>query len=367
MSKIIAVPGALSGRDAQIIKAVIDGILPEIANHLDSALLTLNAEAQAQVTRLSAFEAQSAALVAENVELRKRLEAIESAKPVEAVLAEAIAALPAPQDGKSVSLDDVRPMIDDAVAAAVAQLPPPINGKDADPDAIVDAVAAAVAALPVPQDGKSVTLADVEPAIEEAVTRAVAALPAPANGKDADPAEIKAAVDAAVAALPAPKDGRSVTVDDVEPLIEKAVTRAVAALPAAKDGIGLAGALIDRDGALKMTLSDGRMVDLGRVEGKNGDPGLGFDDMEVVFDGERSFALEFARGDQVKSYTFALPMMIDRGVYRAGQAYQKGDCVTFGGSLWIAQANTEAKPDGADSGWRLGVKRGRDGKSVEGQ
>lgn len=307
------------------------------------------------------------ALTAENVELRKRLDAIESAKPVETVLAEAIAALPAPQDGKSVSLEDVRALIDDAVAAAVAQLPAPTNGKDADPTAIADAVAAAVADLPAPKDGTSVTLADVEPVIEEAVTRAVAALPAPVDGKDADPADIQAAVDAAVAALPAPKDGRSVTVADVEPVIDKAVARAVAALPAAKDGIGLAGALIDRDGALKMTLSDGRMVDLGRVEGKDGAPGLGFDDMEVAFDGERSFSLEFARGDQVKTFTFALPMMIDRGVYRAGQAYQKGDCVTYGGSLWIAQADTDTKPDGADSGWRLSVKRGRDGKSAEGQ
>ncbi|MDV3143288.1 MAG: hypothetical protein Q8761_02505, partial [Sweet potato little leaf phytoplasma] len=216
------------------------------------------------------IEGASAALVAENVELRKRLEAIESAKPVEAMLAEAIAALPAPQDGKSVTLNDVQPLIDDAVAAAVAQLPAPTNGKDADPDAIVEAVAAAVAALPVPQDGKSVTVADVQPAIDDAVARAVAAL------------------------------------------------------PKAKDGIGLAGALIDRSGVLKMTLSDGAMVDLGRVDGEDGEPGLGFDDMQVVYDGERSFALEFARGNQVKSYTFALPMMIDRGVYRAGQAYQKG-------------------------------------------
>lgn len=311
------------------------------------------------------IDGANAALVAENIDLRKRLEAIEAAGSVEDRLAAAIASLPAPKDGKSVSLDDVRPMIGDAVAAAIAELPVPTNGKDADPDAIVEAVAAAVAALPAPKDGSSVTIADVEPVIEEAVTRAVAALPAPANGKDADPAAIEAAVSKAVAALPPPKDGVSVTVADVEPVIEQAVARAIAALPAPKDGIGVAGALIDRTGSLKMTLSDGTLTDLGRVEGKDGEPGLGFDDMQVVYDGERSFALEFARGEQVKSYTFALPMMIDRGVYRAGQAYQKGDCVTFGGSLWIAQADTDTKPDGADSGWRLGVKRGRDGKSVE--
>lgn len=310
-----------------------------------------------------------APLAAENKALVERLAVLEeqraAAPSIETMIAEAVAALAAPKNGTSVTPEDLLPTITEAVRAAVAQLPPARDGKDADPDEIKAMVAEAVAALPVAKDGTSVTADDVRPIVADLVNDAVALLPRPRDGKDADPEQVKAAVELAVAALPAPKDGTSITVADVEPVIEQVVARAVAALPAPKDGVGLAGALIDRTGALKMTLSDGTLADLGRVEGKNGDPGFGFEDMNVVYDGERSFSLEFAREDEVKSFTFALPMMIDRGVYRAGHAYQKGDCVTFGGSLWIAQADTDGKPDSGDKGWRLGVKRGRDGRDLE--
>lgn len=156
-------------------------------------------------------------------------------------------------------------------------------------------------------------------------------------------------------------------------------------------GVGLAGALIDRVGSLVVTLSDGTTRELGPVigrdgtdgaagrdgvdgsagaagrdgrDGRDGVDGLGFDDLSVEQNGEREFVLRFARGEQAKTFAFAMPVLIDRGVYRAGNAYQKGDCVSFGGSLWIAQGDTETKPDGPDTGWRLAVKRGRDGKDA---
>ena len=254
--------------------------------------------------------------------------------PVEAAVAAAVAALPAPVDGKSVTIDDVRPLIAQEAERAVAALPP------VDVIAPVDAaVAAAVSALPAPVDGKSVTVADVEPIIAEAVASAVAALPTPA-------------------------DGKSVTVADVEPIIASAVERAVAALPVAKDGVGLAGAMIDRTGALVVTLSDGKMCPLGRVDGKDGDPGLGFDDMSIEQTGERQATLKFVRGEQVKTFALTVPAVIDRGVFKEGQAYTLGDAVTFGGSLWIAQKDTTDKPDGPDTGWRLAVKKGRDGRDL---
>jgi integrin beta 3 len=64
----------------------------------------------------------------------------------------------------------------------------------------------------------------------------------------------------------------------------------------------------------------------------------------------------------VKEFTFHVPTVIDRGVYRADESYQRGDGVTWAGSFWIAQKDTSAKPDAPDGGWRLAVKRGRDGK-----
>jgi hypothetical protein len=65
------------------------------------------------------------------------------------------------------------------------------------------------------------------------------------------------------------------------------------------------------------------------------------------------------------SYELEFPVPIDRGVFKEGEPYVRGDVVTWGGSLWIAQKATSAKPDSPDSGFRLAVKRGRDGKDAK--
>lgn len=145
-----------------------------------------------------------------------------------------------------------------------------------------------------------------------------------------------------------------------------------------KDGVGLADAMLDREGNLVLTMTDGRHKSLGMVigaagkdgekgaDGRDGKDGLGFDDLSVGHDGEREIILRFARGDQVKEFTLSLPVVLDRGVWVDGKpgGYAKGDGVTWAGSFWISQkeGNTD-KPDGGD-GWRLAVKRGRDGKEV---
>jgi hypothetical protein len=54
--------------------------------------------------------------------------------------------------------------------------------------------------------------------------------------------------------------------------------------------------------------------------------------------------------------------VLDAGVWKEGASYNWGDAVTHGGSLWIAQKDTQTKPDTPDCHWRLAVKRGRDGK-----
>ncbi len=137
---------------------------------------------------------------------------------------ETVAKLPLPQDGKSVSLDDVRPMIEEMVAA----IPMPKDGRDADPAAIELMVSEAVAKIPVPQDGKSVSLDDVRPILEEMV----AAIPKAKDGADVDPVAIELMVNEAVAKIPVPQDGKSVSLDDVRPVLEEMV----AAIPMPKDG-----------------------------------------------------------------------------------------------------------------------------------
>jgi hypothetical protein len=50
------------------------------------------------------------------------------------------------------------------------------------------------------------------------------------------------------------------------------------------------------------------------------------------------------------------------GVWQPG-LHKRGDAVTWNGSLFIAQRDTEAKPETSDA-WRMAVKRGRDGKDL---
>ena len=135
------------------------------------------------------------------------------------------------------------------------------------------------------------------------------------------------------------------------------------------DGVGMAGAVIDRDGNLVITLTNGETKMLGPVVGKDGAPGrdgadgLGFEDMSFDFDDAGRPVATFSRGDVVKSVR--LPCIIDRGVYKPDAAYLKGDAVSYGGSLWIAQKDApEGRPDGSPD-WRLAVKKGRDGRDVE--
>jgi hypothetical protein len=92
-----------------------------------------------------------------------------------------------------------------------------------------------------------------------------------------EPIDIDAIVARVAAAVERPKDGRdgkSVSVDDVAPLIAAEVAKAVAAVPVAKDGVGMSGGLIDRDGNLVVTLTDGTVKNLGPVVGKDGAPGV---------------------------------------------------------------------------------------------
>lgn len=135
------------------------------------------------------------------------------------------------------------------------------------------------------------------------------------------------------------------------------------------DGRGVKDLLIDRDGNLIASMDDGEMKSLGPVCGKDGQDGapgkdgFGFEDMDAcVLDDDRTIELSFRRGDEEKCFTFKWPVPVDRGVFKASEAYEAGDAVTWGGSLWIAQRATNAKPDTPESGWRLAVKKGRDGK-----
>jgi hypothetical protein len=98
------------------------------------------------------------------------------------------------------------------------------------------------------------------------------------------------------------------------------------------------------------------------VNGIDGKDGLGFDDLQVLHDGERGITFKFAKGDQVKEFSFSLPIPIHRGVFADGKAYSKFDVVTWAGSTWGANEATTTKPGDGSKAWTLIVKRGRDGR-----
>lgn len=285
-----------------------------------------------------------------------------------------------------------------------------IDGKDADPVAVaallIPEVERAVAMIPKAEDGKDGAPGkDADPATVVAllvpeVERAVAALPKPVD-KGADPELVERLIKEEVgkAVLPLSTRVESMTVETrdamaaIEPaalapvlsvLVEDAVGKAVAAIPVpkdGKDGVGAASALIDRDGNLVLTMTDGSTKSLGVVIGRDGQPGkdgvdglvgkdgrdgldgVGFDDMQfAISEDQRTLSIVAVRGENRKSWDIPLSHVLDRGVYKEGAEYKKGDAVSYGGSLWIAQEDTSDKPDSGSGSFRLSVKRGRDGK-----
>jgi hypothetical protein len=291
---------------------------------------------------------------------------------LEAAVSSAVAALPAPQDGKSVTVEELAPVIKEQVDAAVAEIVLP-EPKEVDAEELKGMVQEAVNALPVPQDGKSVTVEELEPVVKAAVDAAVEAIELPEPEK-VDLEQLKAIVQGVVRELPVPQDGKSVTLEELQPVVLEAVQKAVGDLPPPKDGepgqngLNVRNMLIDKDGRLRCIMADGTDHDLGVVVGKNGEPGqpgLGFDDMDVqVLEDDRTIELSFRRGEEEKAFTVKWPTVIDRGVFKEKREYAAGDGVSWGGSFWIAQRDTSEKPDAPDSGWRLAVKKGRDGRNT---
>ncbi len=298
---------------------------------------------------------------------------------------------------KHVTVDEVRPVLQAMVDEAVGAIPVPRDGRDYDPDVLQQAVNDAVANIPQPADGKSLTPDDVRPMLEQMVKEAVSHIPAPRDGRDYDPEVLKQAVNDAVANIPVPTDGKSITPDDVRPMLEQMVKEAVSHIPAPRDGCDydpdvLRKAVLEAVNALPAP-QDGRdataLEILPAIDDQKSFPrgtyathqgGLwrayekthgmrgweclvdGVADIDVSMTGERLFSVVVRQSSgQRTEKTFSLPVMLYRGVFRAGETYHPGDTVTWGGSLWHCNSMTEDKPGEAhSSAWTLAAKRGRD-------
>lgn len=180
-------------------------------------------------------------------------------------------------------------------------------------------------------DAQPLSIDDVTPLIEQAVKE----FPKPKDGVDG-----KDGIDG--------KDGKSITIEDVQPILENAVTKwALEFERRAQDVLQRA---IDRIPAPK----DG-------INGKDGRDAFQLEDIQLsLADDDRTVTLAFERDGVRVERSIRLNHPIYRGIWKDG-AYEKGDCVTFGGSAFIATRETTSKPETDDS-WKLCVKRGRDGR-----
>jgi hypothetical protein len=73
---------------------------------------------------------------------------------------------------------------------------------------------------------------------------------------------------------------------------------------------------------------------------------------EAAFEVEQLSAREFVfkrtvTSGRVTETRFKMPVVLDCGVFKEGNAYDAGDGVTYAGSFWIAQTRTGDKPDAA--------------------
>ena len=237
----------------------------------------------------------------------------------------------------------IAPLLDklNALEKRLDDLPAPKDGKDADPEAVAAIV----------RDQMKGDLAELRSAVDAIV------IPEPAT------VDVDAIAKAAAQMIPTPKDG--------SPGRDGQPGKDGAAGEKGRDGLDVKDMFRADGGRLVAVMSDGTTKDLGVFVGKDGDPGrdgvdgrdgadgIGFEDMDFVTDDYGRVIAKFQRGDVIKSVR--LPGIVDRGPFRAGEGYEKGDAVSYGGSLWIAQEPTGDKPDGSKA-WRLAVKKGRDAR-----
>lgn len=284
-----------------------------------------------------------------DAEYRARLAELDarfsSVADLERRLADRIATVKDGEPGRSITVDEVQPLI-------------------------LDAVQRAVDAIEKPKDGASVSVEDVAPFIAEEVQRAVAAIP-PAEpgkpGKDVDMEAVTTAIHEAVAAIelppaekvdqdelsrmvgdavsramediPAPQDGKSVTTEELTPLVEQTVQQAVAALPAPKDGV---------DG------KDGR----DGIDGEPGLPGERGEPGEKGEPGERGTdGVDGAAGERgPEGPAGKLPIV----KAWADEVHYEGDVVTSEGRVYQALRDTGKAPGHDD--WICLAERGADGR-----
>ncbi|PPC63917.1 phage portal protein [Pantoea sp. ICBG 1758] len=311
---------------------------------------------------------------------------------IKAMVQEAVSSIAIPQPKDPEPLPDIQQLVEEAVKGIDIPIPEPQPLPD-----IKAMIQEAVSAIEIPKPKDPEPLPDIArlleravseypmpepeplPDIEKMVREAVAAIEIP-QPKEPEPLpDIAALVAGAVAGIQFP-DPEPIELPDFAKMIAEAVQNAVAALPAPEPGKGEDG----KDGLQIEVLPEinvNKSYPRGTYAIHNGGlwrayqktSGLsgfecvvnGLNDIDVNVEGDRHFTVRMSKSNgETEERDFTLPVMIYRDVYQAGQTYYPGDCVTFGGSIWHCYEETDNRPnDVGSTGWRLAVKKGRDGRS----
>ena len=131
------------------------------------------------------------------------------------------------------------------------------------------------------------------------------------------------------------------------------------------DGAGIADLLIDRDGALVATMTDGRMKSLGLVVGKdgqNGRDGLSVESLDRTYDAETHEVVErFVAAGQTKELRYPAGGIRHGGYWREGTKAVAGETWTDKSIAWIAVKATTTRPAIDSPDWQIFANKGRDG------
>lgn len=246
--------------------------------------------------------------------------------------------------GKSVTIEDVQPIIDSAIKTIEQNIKLP----EIDYDKINKAIAEQVSKIEV-KHGKDAVVD------YEEIGRFI--------GEEVDKIEVKNGEDAVV------------DYEKIELQIEKKVREEISKIEIKEGEDGLDALEIEIQPAIHPAKTYHRGTYASHEGGlwRSFKQTKGMDGWECIIDGvsgveidqnERDVAIKvkMASGkEEVKS--FEMPAVIYRGVWREGE-YKKNDSVTLSGSLYIANENTEERPGEGSKAWFLSCKKGGTGKSA---
>lgn len=132
------------------------------------------------------------------------------------------------------------------------------------------------------------------------------------------------------------------------------------------DGLGLAGAMIDRDGALLVTLTNGEVKSLGKVVGKDGSDGkdgLSLEDFQLEYLPEsHEINVKAVCNGRTKELRYPAGGIRPAGYWRENTKAVPGEAWVNGGSLWICMKATQAQPATNSDAWIIAARAGRDGE-----